>query len=55
MSNSEKFWDIGPHSPLPVEKTFHSFVRKYGGVLFLTYYLETHHSKMLIIRLKKII
>ncbi|EPB4366175.1 MULTISPECIES: hypothetical protein [Enterobacteriaceae] len=31
MSNSEKFWNIGPHSPLPVEKTFHSFVRKYGG------------------------
>ncbi|HCJ6321779.1 hypothetical protein [Citrobacter sedlakii] len=31
MSNSEKFWDIGPHSPLPVEKTIHSFVRKYGG------------------------
>lgn len=31
MANSEKFWDIGPHSPLSVEKTFHSFVRKYGG------------------------
>jgi hypothetical protein len=31
MSNSAKFWDVGPHSPLPVEKTFHSFVRKYGG------------------------
>jgi hypothetical protein len=33
MSNSEKFWDIGHHFPLPVEKTFHSFVRKYGGVV----------------------
>ncbi|MEC5505798.1 hypothetical protein P9911_008095 [Klebsiella oxytoca] len=31
MSNYEGFWDVGPHAPLPVEKTFHMFVRKYGG------------------------
>ncbi|WHP29837.1 hypothetical protein QMG90_13615 [Trabulsiella odontotermitis] len=31
MSNYEKFWDIGPHSPLPVEDTFHSFIRQNGG------------------------
>lgn len=31
MSEYEKFWDVGPHSPLPVEDTFHTFVREYGG------------------------
>ncbi|MEE9639010.1 hypothetical protein PQ616_05565 [Escherichia coli] len=33
MSNAVNFWDIGPHSPLPVEKTFHSFVREFGGCI----------------------
>lgn len=31
MESHEKFWDIGPHDPLPVEKTFHEFVRSQGG------------------------
>ncbi|CBJ81914.1 hypothetical protein XBJ2_1510001 [Xenorhabdus bovienii str. Jollieti] len=31
MNKYENFWDIGPHSPLPVEHTFHAFVRGYGG------------------------
>jgi hypothetical protein len=55
MSNSAKFWDVGPHSPLSVEKTFHSFVRKYGGVLFLMFYLEIHHLIMPIIHSRIII
>jgi hypothetical protein len=31
MTEIPGFWDIGPHAPLPVEKTWHQFVRSTQG------------------------
>lgn len=49
MSNAVNFWDIGPHSPLPVEKLFIRLSESLGDVSFLMFYLEIHHLKMLTI------
>lgn len=31
MSEIPNFWDMGPHNPLAVEKTWHKFVKSIGG------------------------
>ena len=31
MTTIPGFWDVGPHDPLPVEDTWHRFVRSAGG------------------------
>jgi hypothetical protein len=33
MNSIREFWDIGPHDPLPVEETWHRFVRSIGGTV----------------------
>jgi hypothetical protein len=33
MTSIPGFWDIGPHDPLPVEETWHQFVRSIGGTV----------------------